>query len=186
MSVVEIIAAVITAYSIWLATKENVLYWPTGIVSLVMYTWTFYNAKLYGESILQVVCLVLMIYGWYEWLRGGKGHTELPVSKTPGRAWPLLFLAGIAGSVLSALLMRRFTDNPAPAIDASILAFSLVAQLMTARKWIENWIFWIVINVVSIYLYIDRKLYPTAVLYVVLLLLAFDGYRKWKRSLASA
>jgi len=186
MSKIEIVAAVITAVSIWLATRENIWYWPTGIISLVLYTWTFYQAKLYGETLLQIVCLVLMIYGWYEWLFGGAQHTELPVTLTPKRAWPPLMAAGIAGSVGSALLMLRFTDNPSPWIDASILAFSLVAQLMTARKWLENWPMWIIINVISIFLYVKRHLYPTAVLYVVLLILAIDGYRKWKRSLASS
>ena len=186
MSVIEIVAAVITAFSIWLATKENIWYWPTGIVSLVLYTWTFYQAKLYGETILQIICLGLMIYGWYEWLHGGEQREELPVSWTPKRAWAPLLVTGVAGTVGVALLMRRFTDNPAPWVDAGILVFSLVAQLMTARKWIENWILWVIINVISVYLYIDRKLYPTAVLYVVLLILAVVGYRKWKRSLASA
>lgn len=186
MSWFELVAAVITAWSIWLATKENLWYWPTGIVSLVMYTWTFYQAKLYGETILQLVCLGLMIYGWYEWLHGGEESRELPVSRTPRRAWLPIVGAGLAGSAATAALMHRFTDNPAPVIDASILAFSLVAQLMTARKWLENWLFWVVINVVSVFLYIKRGLYPTAVLYVVLLVLAVDGYRKWKRSLASA
>jgi nicotinamide mononucleotide transporter len=186
MSKIEIIAAVITAISIWLATKENIWYWPTGIVSLVLYTWTFYQAKLYGETILQIVCLVLMIYGWYEWLFGGSQHTELPVTLTPRRAWLPLLVSGAAGSIGAALLMRRFTDNPSPWIDASILAFSLVAQLMTARKWLENWTLWIIINVISVFLYIKRHLYPTAVLYVVLLILAVAGYRQWKRSVASA
>lgn len=186
MSWIEIIAAVITAYSIWLATKENLWYWPTGIVSLTLYTWTFYRARLYGETLLQVICLGLMIYGWYEWLHGGENRKELPVSRTPARAWPVLIGAGVAGSAGAAWLMHRFTDNPAPLVDASILSFSLVAQLMTARKWLENWILWTIINAISIVLYINRKLYPTAVLYVILLVLAIVGYRKWRRSLVSA
>ena len=186
MSAIEIVAAVITAWSIWLATKENIWYWPTGIVSLVLYTWTFYQAKLYGETLLQIICLVLMIYGWYEWLHGGKNRTELPVTLTPRRLWPALMGAGAVGSVGTALLMRRFTDNPSPWVDAAILAFSLVAQLMTARKWLESWPMWVVINLVSIFLYVKRALYPTAVLYVVLLILAVQGYRDWKKSLASS
>jgi len=186
VSWIEIIAAVITAYSIWLATKENLWYWPTGIVSLVLYTLTFYKARLYGETLLQIICLGLMIYGWYEWLHGGENRKELPVSRTPLRAWLFLIGAGIAGTAGTAWLMQRFTDNPAPIVDASILSFSLVAQLMTARKWLENWILWTIINVISVVLYINRHLYPTAVLYVILFILAVVGYRKWRRSLASA
>jgi nicotinamide mononucleotide transporter len=126
-----------------------------------------------------------MVYGWYEWLYGGEKRTELPVRRTPRRAWFPLMSVAVVGSIVVSLLMLRFTDNPAPWVDASILVFSLVTQLMTARKWLENWTLWIVINLISIVLYVKRGLYPTAVLYVVLLLLAFDGYRKWRRSLAS-
>ena len=186
MSLIEIVAAAITLWSIWLATKEHIWYWPTGIVSLVLYTWTFFQAKLYGETLLQIVCLALMIYGWYEWLHGGTNRTELPVALTPKRAWPPLVSIGVAGSAATALLMKRYTDNPSPYIDAAILVFSLVAQLMTARKWLENWLLWVVINVVSVFLYVKRGLYPTAVLYVALLILAVQGYRDWKRSLASS
>jgi len=186
VTIIEIVAAAITLWSIWLATKEHIWYWPTGIVSLVLYTWTFYRAKLYGETLLQIICLVLMVYGWYEWLHGGKNRGELPVTKTPRRAWPGLMITGVVGSAVSAVLMRRFTDNPSPYIDAAILVFSLVAQLMTARKWLESWPMWVVINIVSVFLYIKRSLYPTAVLYVALLILAVQGYRDWKKSLASS
>ena len=186
MSVTEWVAAIITLWSIWLATREHIWYWPTGLVSLVLYTWVYFHAKLYGESILQVVCFFLMIYGWYEWLHGGTEKTELPVTRTPRRAWFPLFAIGIAGSIVVSLLMRRFTDNASPWIDSSILVFSLVAQLMTARKWLENWTFWVVINAISIALYIKRGLFVTAGLYVALLILAILGYRKWRRSLASA
>ena len=186
MSAFEWTAAIITLVSIWLATVENIWYWPTGLVSLVMYTWVYYQFRLYGEATLQVICFGLMVYGWYEWLHGGKNREELPVTRTPRRAWPVLFGTGIAGSLLVAMLMDRFTNNPAPYRDGAILVFSLVAQLMTARKWLENWLFWVVINVVSIVLYFERKLYPTMALYIALLVLAIDGYRKWRRSLASA
>jgi nicotinamide mononucleotide transporter len=186
VTIFEIVAAAITLWSIWLATKEHIWYWPTGIVSLVLYTWTFYQAKLYGEALLQVICLVLMIYGWYAWLHGGKDRGELPVTRTPARAWPGLMITGVVFSVAAAVLMKRYTDNPSPYIDAAILVFSLVAQLMTARKWLESWPMWVVINAVSIFLYIKRGLYPTAVLYVALLILAIQGYRDWKKSLASS
>lgn len=186
MSVIEWVAAIITLWSIWLATREHIWYWPTGLVSLVLYTWVYFNAKLYGESLLQVICFFLMIYGWYEWLHGGTQKTELAVTRTPQRAWFPLFAIGIAGSIAVSLLMRRFTDNASPWVDSSILVFSLVAQLMTARKWLENWTFWVVINAISIALYIKRGLFVTAALYVALLILAILGYRKWRRSLASA
>jgi len=182
----EIVAAVITLVSIWLATRENIWYYPTGVVALVMYTWLFFEARLYAESVLQIVCLVLMIYGWYEWLHGGEQKTELPVTRAPGWSWRNGAIAGVIGSVIVILVQLRYTNNPAPYVDSSLLVWSLVAQWMTARKWIENWILWIVINTISIPLYISRGLRVTALLYLGLWILAFLGYRSWRGSLAES
>jgi nicotinamide mononucleotide transporter len=183
---IELVAVVLTLLSIWLATKENIWYYPTGVVALVLYTWTFYEAKLYAETFLQIVCLVLMIYGWYEWLYGGARHTELRVTRTPRWAWTAGVLSGIAVSAVTIYVQLHYTDNPAPYVDSSLMAWSLVAQWMTARKWLENWILWLLINTVSVPLYISRELWLTAGLYVGLWVLAITGYRDWRRSLASA
>jgi nicotinamide mononucleotide transporter len=180
----ELVAAVVTIVSIWLATRQNIWYYPTGVVALVMYTWLFFGAKLYAESLLQVVCLVLMIYGWYEWLHGGAHRTELPVARTPCWAWVAGIVSGVVGSAIVVAFQLRFTDNPAPYVDSSLMVWSLVAQWMTARKWLENWILWVVINTISVPLYVTRDLWITAVLYAGLWLLAILGFLKWRRDLA--
>ena len=183
MSWFELAAAIITAFSIWLGTRQNIWYYPTGLVALAMYTWIYFQAKLYAESILQIVCLALMIYGWYEWLHGGAHKSELPVTRTPRWAWLAGMVFGVIGSAAVIAFQLRFTDNPNPYVDSSILVFSLVAQWWTAQKWIENWVLWIVINTVSVPLYLVRELYPTAALYVALWVLAFLGYFQWRKSL---
>lgn len=182
----ELVAAVITIVSIWLATRQNIWYYPTGVVALVMYTWLFFGAKLYAESVLQVICLGLMLYGWYEWLHGGAQRSELPVSRTPRWAWAAGVGSGLVFSAIVIAVQLRYTDNPSPWVDSSLMVWSLVAQWMTARKWIENWILWIVINTFSVPLYVTRDLWITAVLYAGLWLLAFIGYVKWRRDLVSA
>lgn len=179
----ELAAAVLTLYSIWLATRENIWYYPTGLVALVMYTWLFYQAKLYAESVLQVVCFALMVYGWYEWLHGGEQRSELPVTRTPGWAWAAGVVSGVIGSALVIAVQLRYTDNPNPYVDSSLLVWSLVAQWMTARKWIESWVLWLLINTVSIPLYVTRGLWATAALYVGLWILAIVGYRDWGKSM---
>jgi nicotinamide mononucleotide transporter len=186
LSTFELVAAVITALSIWLATRENIWYYPTGLVALAMYTWVYFGAKLYAESVLQVVCFVLMVYGWYEWLHGGAQKTELPVTRTPRWAWLAGTTSGVIGSALVIVFQLRYTDNPSPYVDSSLFVWSLVAQWMTARKWIENWILWVVVNTISVPLYIARELWPTAVLYVVLWILAIVGYRQWRRALVAS
>jgi nicotinamide mononucleotide transporter len=186
MNALELIAAIVTAISIWLATRQHVGYYATGIVSVVLYAWVYWQFRLYAEAGLQVVWLVLMLYGWYAWLHGGADRTELPVSRTTARGWAIVLVGGIVSTAIIAALQRRYTDNPAPLVDSSIAAWSIVAQWMTARKWLENWLFWVAINVVAVALYIHRGLWATAVLYVVLFVLGIEGYRTWRRSLASA
>jgi nicotinamide mononucleotide transporter len=156
------------------------------VVALAMYTWTFYEAKLYAETLLQIICLVLMLYGWYEWLHGSEERTELPVTRTPRWAWMAGITSGIIGALITIWIQLTYTDNPAPYVDSSLFAWSLVAQWMTARKWLENWIMWIVINTISVPLYISRGLWVTAVLYVGLWILAILGDRQWRRSVVSA
>ena len=186
MTVIEILAAAITLASIWLATRENVWYYPTGIVSVLAYGWIYFSAKLYAESGLQVIWLALLLYGWYEWLYGGKGHTELHVTRTPRWGWGVVIATGVVMTVVIVLIQRKFTDNPSPLVDSSIAAWSIVAQWMTARKWLENWLFWIAVNAVAVPLYIHRDLAVTAVLYAFLLILGIEGWRKWRKSLGSA
>lgn len=186
MSAIEIIAAVVTLVSIAFATRENVWYYPTGIVSMLLSAWVYFEQRLYAECALQFVWLALMIYGWYEWVRGGEGKSELPVTRTPLVAWIAIVLAGIAATAAIVWLQRSFTNNPAPFVDSSIAAWSIVAQWMTAEKWIENWLFWIVINVLAVGLYVHREMWAFALLYVGLFILGIEGFRKWRRSLASA
>jgi nicotinamide mononucleotide transporter len=181
------VAALITLLSIWLATRETLWYYPTGVASTLLYTWVYWQARLYAEAGLQLVWLALLIYGWYQWRFGGPKHDELPVARTPAWGWMVAIATGLAGSLIIIWIQRTYTDNPAPVLDSSIAAWSIVAQWMIARKWIENWLFWTVINVTAIGLYLSRpNMMATAVLYFGLLILGLEGYRKWRRVLASA
>jgi nicotinamide mononucleotide transporter len=182
---IELAGFVITVVSIWLATRENVWYYPTGIVSVLLYAWIYFDAKLYAESALQVVWFALMMYGWHEWLHGGANHRALPVTQTPHRAWWWIAAAGMSCTAILVAVQRNFTDNPAPLVDSTITAWSIVAQYMTARKWLENWLIWIAVNVIAVPLYITRDLELTALLYAILLILGIDGYRKWRGTLAA-
>ena len=149
MSIFELFGAAITLVSIYLATRENVWYYPTGIVSVVLYAWIYFAAKLYAESALQLIWLVLLVYGWWAWLYGGKDRGELPVTRTTRWGWMVVLIGGSVMTAIIVMIQRTFTDNPAPFVDSSIAAWSIVAQWMTARKWIENWLFWMAVNAVA-------------------------------------
>lgn len=182
MSSLEIVAALFGVVSVFLSVRQNIWSWPTAIVNVGLYIIIFGEARLYADAGLQVVYVVLSAYGWYHWLYGGKNRTELPVSRTPLRLWGVLAAIGVAGSVLLGTFLARFTPDPLPFLDASTATTSLIAQWMMTRKLLENWIIWVAVDVVYIGIYITRSLKPTAVLYLMFLLLSVLGYVQWRRS----
>lgn len=185
MSAIEWIAAVFGLVSVWLTVREHIACWPTGLVMVTLYVWVFYQARLYADMGLQVVYIGLQVYGWYEWLHGGPGRTELRVSRAG--TLELAGLLGLAGVFTGALGygLDRWTDAAMPYWDSAITGLSLVAQWMLARKQLESWIFWIVVDVLAIGVFWAKQLYPTTGLYVVFLGMAVMGYLEWRRSLKS-
>jgi nicotinamide mononucleotide transporter len=181
----EVVGVVFGALCVWLTVRENIWCWPTGIVSVAAYIVVFYRAKLYADMGLQVVFLVLCAYGWYEWLHGGKDRGALTVSRTPPRALVVLTGAGIAGLLFLGFALRKYTDAALPFWDAGTTSFSLVAQWMMTKKWIENWLVWIAVDVVYVGIYVAKQLHPTAVLYAVFLCLAIAGLLAWRKSLTT-
>lgn len=182
----EISAALITLVSVWLTARENIWSWPTGIASVILYGWIFWQARLYANAWLQGFYLVLCIYGWYEWLHGGRSDGELKVSRTPAWGWAATAVIGIVASAVTGWLMKRYTDASMPYSDAATTALSIVAEAMTTRKWIENWILWIGIDAVTTWMLLVQRLYSSAVLYALFILLAVFGWVRWNRSLQRA
>jgi len=186
MSPLEIFAALITVVSVWLTAKERLWCWPTGIVSVLLYAWIFWQAKLYANAALQLFYLPVLIYGWLKWRRGATGGAELPVSRTPLIGWVATMSISVAASLVVAWALQRFTDAAMPLSDASTTIFSIAAEVMTARKWIENWLLWIVIDGWTTWMLIEQKLYPSAALYAFFVPLALYGWLEWRKSRLSS
>jgi nicotinamide mononucleotide transporter len=183
---VELLAAAVGAFSVWLSVRQNIWSWPTAIVNVVLYAIVFYQTKLYADMGLQVVYAVLSLYGWYEWLYGGEGRTELRVTRTGRRLGTLLTLIAAAGSAALGVLLHRTTDAALPFMDSFLSSTSLVAQWMMTRKLLENWLVWIGVDVLYVGMFVFKGLYLTAGLYAVFLALAVNGYLDWRRSMADA
>ena len=169
-----------------LAIREVPWCWPIGIANALLFLIVYANARIYGAAGLQAVYVVVSIYGWYEWLHGGAGHGRLAVSRTPGR-WALaLAVLGVAASLALGLVLKHRTDDVLPFPDAAVTAFSLVAQWMATRKWLENWLVWMVLNVSNVAICVSQRLYPMSALYAFFLVLAVFGFREWSRSMRGA
>jgi nicotinamide mononucleotide transporter len=181
----EVLAVITGIISVYLSTRENIWSWPTALVNVALYFVVFYEAKLYADMGLQAVYFALSLYGWYEWLYGGENRTELHVSRTPKALGVRLAMIGVACAVVLGTLLARFTDAALPYIDSATTSTSLVAQWMMTRKILENWAVWVAVDVVYIAMFIFKRLYLTAGLYAVFLILAVMGYVQWKRSLTA-
>ena len=148
-----------------------------------MYIYIYIDARLYADMSLQVYYLVISFYGWYMWLFGRKVNNHKAALKVSVSTTKLLFLLAaisIALFFIIAWFLINFTNSDLPYWDSFTTSLSFVATWMLAKKKLENWLVWIVVDVVSTGIYIYKELYPTAVLFLFLSVLAVVGYRKWK------
>lgn len=181
LNIYEVIGTISGLAGVWLATRQNVWTWPLGLISVAAYIIFFYQIKLYADMGLQVFFAGASIYGWYEWLYGGKNKTELPVSKLPVKGRIMCLIAGILFTFILGFYFQNFTDASYPVLDSSLAAFSLVGQFLLTRKKIENWVLWFVVDVVYVWLYVQKEAFLTAFLYFVFLGLAIQGFLAWRR-----
>jgi nicotinamide mononucleotide transporter len=182
MHLVELIATLFGLACVWLYVRENIWSWPTGLIQVCLYTWIFYDARLYSDFLLQIVYIVLQIYGWYHWLRGGAKSDSLPVTKLARPWWIAWIVVAAAGTIALGYLMHRYTNAALPYWDAAITSLSLVAQFLLARKILENWLFWIAVDLLAIGVYWYKGLFITTGLYSVFLVMAVMGWMAWRKT----
>jgi nicotinamide mononucleotide transporter len=182
MNPYEVLAVVFSLVCVLLTIKENIWQWLVGIFGVIFYIVVFYQARLYANMWLQVVFIILQIYGWYEWLHGGKDKGELKISRSSLLLNGGLVILAIAGTAAMAFGFAKFTDNAMPLADSAVTALSLIAQWMLAKKYLENWLVWVVVNLIMIALGVSQNLLLTAGLYAVFFILAILGYWEWRKS----
>ena len=185
MNPFEVVGVVTGILGVWLTTRQKIWCWPVGLVSVVAFIVVFFRAKLYAAMGLQFVYVGLIGYGWYSWLYGGSGHRALVVSRLPRRLVARLSMVGAGVSLVLGFWLGRSTDEALPYLDGFTTSFSLVAQWMQARKYLENWPVWAAVDVVYVGMSLSQGLTLTAGLYVVYICLAVLGFRDWRRSIAA-
>jgi nicotinamide mononucleotide transporter len=178
----EVTAVAFGILSVWLSTREHIASWPTAMVNVALFFVIFLRARLYADMGLQAIYFGLSAYGWYVWKFGGAGRTELPVGRTTARTAAWLVSLAVVGTLGLGTYLHRSTDAALPYLDSALAVCSLLAQWMMTRKLLENWLAWIVLDVVYVGMFISRDLALTAVNYAVYLALAFLGFVHWRRS----
>lgn len=181
MSVLEIFGVATGAVCVLLAARENILSWPIGIVNNVAFFVMFWHHKLYADATLQIFYIITAIYGWWKWAHKDAG-APLAVHNTSRQlGLTLLLMMPVVWAGIYELL-HHYTDSNVPLGDSLATTLSLGAQFMAGRKLIENWIVWIVVDVVSIALFLYKRLYLTTGLYAAFIVMCMAGYVAWRRT----
>ena len=179
VSLLEVAAVLFAIAYLLLAIRQIVWCWPAALVSVALSLVLFYDAKLYMEAALQVFYFGMGVYGWHQWIRGGSSGERVAVKWWSWRAHANAIAMIVVISLGFGAVLSRMTDAALPYADSFTTVAAVVTTYMVARKVIENWIYWFVIDAVSIYLYLARGLPLYAFLFVFYLLLIVVGFRAW-------
>lgn len=167
--------------TVWLVVRQHILNWPIGILNVTVLGLVFLDGGLYADAGLQVVYVLLQLYGWWQWRYGGENRTMRRVTRTTRTEWAGLAMAVAAGTALLTWMLTVWTDSTVPFWDALTTAVSLAATYGQTRKLLESWWLWITVDLVYIPLYLYKGLDLTALLYVIFLGLCVAGLRSWRR-----
>jgi len=181
---IEIVGAILSLIYLYLSINQKVSLWFFGIISSLFYIVVFFQSKLYADMSLQYYYVFISIYGWINWKKGtNENNKELPAIRINKRFIIISVVATAVIYLIYYLVLLNFTDSTIPKSDALIGALSVIGTWMLAKKFIENWLVWIVADAFCIGLYIYKGLYPTAVLFAIYTVMAWVGYLQWKKSI---
>ncbi|WP_258238685.1 nicotinamide riboside transporter PnuC [Arcobacter sp. F2176] len=176
----EAIAMFLAIAYIFLAIRQSLWCWPAAFLSTLIYTILFFDVSLLMDSFLNVYYLIMAVYGWYSWKYGGKEEQELEVVTYGVTQNIKIIILLCAVSLILGYIMTNYTTASFAYMDSFTTVFAIFATFLLAKKVLENWIYWIVIDAVSIYIYIQKSLNLTALLFIIYTILAFIAYKNWK------
>jgi nicotinamide mononucleotide transporter len=182
ISLLEVAANAFTLASVVLTVRLRVSTYPVGIVATALFFFVFWTAHLYASAGLQAYFTVIQIYGWWFWLRGDHGRAP-PVGNW---SWRIVSAFGLFAALFTWAVswgLDRFTDARSPLLDTAIFALSALAQFLQDRKQLKSWVFWGVVDVLSIVVYGGEKLWLTTALYAFLLVLVLVGWADWRKAM---
>ena len=180
----EIIGAATGVIYVLLSVKQNIWLWPVGIITSVFQLIVFYEKRIYADMSLQAYYVVISAYGWYIWKFGKrKNEIKRPVIKMKLYNWLIFIFVSIIIFFLIRFILIRYTNSDVPNIDAFTTALGVTGTYILARKYIENWYVWLLVNIISSGLYIYKGLYLYSALYAFLAIMSEIGFLKWKKDL---
>ncbi len=186
MDAIEIVGAVIGLIYLFLEYKAHVSLWPVGILMSLFYVVIFFHGKFYADAALNLYYIGANVYGWIFWVKKRKkdpegNEEEIPISRIPVRSLLKSMTVTAALWLAFSSVLKFFTDSTVPIGDGFTTSLSIVAMWMLSRKYAEQWLLWVIVDLVSVILYTWKGLYPTAVLFSIYTLIAVVGYLKWRK-----
>ena len=183
MNTIEIFGLCAGTLSIALLIKQNIWTWPIGIAYTLASLYIFFTAKLYADFALHVFFLIMSSYGWYYWLQGNsRFDSELPVSRESKKVLAYSIIICVLAIILASNLFTIYTDAELPYWDNTTSILSVLAIWLQSRKKIESWVFWLIIDILSVGIYFYKDLYLYSLLYSIYVAMAFFGYATWLKS----
>lgn len=177
----EWLAVVFALGYLLLAVKESLWCWPAAFISTAIYSALFFDVNLYMESILNIYYLIMAVYGWYQWSYKTQGETLKPVIQWSLKTHVIIIVVTSLLIFLSGKMLEQYTDQDFAYIDSFTTWFAVITTYMVTQKVLENWLYWIVIDLVSIYLYLNKGFALTSVLFMSYVLIAIYGWFQWKK-----
>jgi len=178
----ELIAFVLSIAMVVCNIRVNVAAWPLAMAASLLYFVLFWDSRLYGEASLQILFVLVALWGWWQWLKGrGDDGRALRVRALSRKGRLVLLVGVLAAWPLLGSVLRQFTDTDVPWWDALPTAGSVAGQWLLARKYVENWPVWVVVNLISVGLFAWKGLWLTVLLYALFTLMALWGWRAWRR-----
>ena len=182
---IELLGSVLSIIYLYLSIKQKASLWIFGFLCSALYVVVFFQSRFYADMSLQFYYLGVSVFGWISWKAGKlENRKELPVKRTTPLSGAIILIIALVLYFLYYFILSEYTDSPLPKADSFTTALSIVATWMLARKMIEHWWLWIIVDSVSAGLYFYRALYPTAILFVIYTIMAIIGYLQWKKSLS--
>jgi nicotinamide mononucleotide transporter len=185
-TLLEIIAVIFGLLSVWYSKKVNILVFPTGIASVLIYVYICFIAKLYADMGINGVYFIMSVYGWYHWTRKSEGKPVVPVQFASLKLNIISVVATLFSFGVLSYVLSNYTDSNVPYWDSFTTSIFIVGMLLMALKKVENWIYWIIGDVVSIPLYFYKGLVFTSLQFTIFLIIAVMGYVAWRRKALDA
>jgi len=180
----EAVAVITGLMSVWFAKKENILVYPTGIISVLIYVYLCLSVKLYADMSINAFYFVMSIYGWVKWSRKTGDKLTRPITWASKQEWIISVAGVIIFFIVLVYILKNYTDSNVPIWDALTTAIFIIGMWLMALKKIENWLFWILGDLISIPLFASKGLVLTSIQFTIFLVLAVAGYVEWRKKLS--